>query len=366
MADGNRPLARILSLDGGGIRGVITAVILEEIENRTNKRIHELFDLIAGTSTGGILAAGLTVPDRNNRSKPKNSASDMLSFYLNEGKYIFGDRANKLELMFRAYHPSERIEKVLKDCIGKDVYLSEAIQNILITSYEIENNMPIVFNSRRAKENEGWNHLLWQTARATSAAPAYFQPFKLERQPGERKLIAGNDDPLTNEYEEWDVDYYALVDGGVFANNPTMLAYAEANRFRGHHVEDDINKQQYYVLSIGTGETRRGIDLEKVDGSGLSWMNPKKGLPIIDAMFQSSSESVDAQVRKICSHKPDEYHRIQTVISQRHASLDDISPRNLQGLQDSAKEWIEARSDDLDQMCNQLVEFTQKEPSYSC
>lgn len=365
MEEKKRPLARILSLDGGGIRGIIPAVILKEIEHRTGKRIFELFDLIAGTSTGGILAAGLTVPKSKGSSEAKHSAEDMLNFYLNEGKVIFGDRASKIEMFWRALHTSERIESVLKKCIGEDVKLSDALQNILITSYEIESSMPMIFNSRRAKEQPAWDYRLWEVTRATSAAPMYFQPYKLERKKDEARLVAGNDDPLTGAYEEWDVDYYALVDGGVFANNPTMCAYTEANRYRGPKYEELINSQEYFVVSIGTGETRKGIKLDRVKGGGVKWADISGGVPIIDAMFQANSENVDSQVRKICSHKPDQYFRIQTVISPNRASLDDISKRNLDGLVQSAEEWINARSGYLDSICEQLVEFSNSPSTYT-
>src|SRR4249919_3567713 len=85
---GTRPL-RVLALDGGGIRGVIPATLLAEIEKRTGKRIAETFDLIAGTSTGGILALGLTTPDSNDASKPRYTAEDLVGMYAEKGSAIF-------------------------------------------------------------------------------------------------------------------------------------------------------------------------------------------------------------------------------------------------------------------------------------
>ena len=78
---------RVLSIDGGGIRGIIPALMLGEIERRTNKPIAELFDLIAGTSTGGILALGLTVPGPD--GKPKYCADELVQLYKEEGPRIF-------------------------------------------------------------------------------------------------------------------------------------------------------------------------------------------------------------------------------------------------------------------------------------
>ena len=81
-------LFTILSIDGGGIRGIIPAMILAEIERRTGCRTAQLFDLIAGTSTGGVLALGLTVPDEK-RKRPKYKASQLVSFYEEDGKEVF-------------------------------------------------------------------------------------------------------------------------------------------------------------------------------------------------------------------------------------------------------------------------------------
>ena len=95
---------RILSIDGGGIRGIIPAVILQEIEKRANKPICELFDYVAGTSTGSILATGLTVPDELQKNKPKFTASDLLKIYEEKGKIIFPD--------FKAVRRKEMIREI--------------------------------------------------------------------------------------------------------------------------------------------------------------------------------------------------------------------------------------------------------------
>ena len=80
------PLFTILSIDGGGIRGIIPAMILAEIERRTGFRVAQMFDLIAGTSTGGVLALGLTIPQNAEISRPKYKASQLVSFYEEDGR----------------------------------------------------------------------------------------------------------------------------------------------------------------------------------------------------------------------------------------------------------------------------------------
>ena len=209
------PLFTILSIDGGGIRGIIPAMVLAEIERRTGRRIAEMFDLIAGTSTGGILALGLTVPEEQNRNRPKYEASQLVSFYEEDGKEIFHsfwqDVVSLHGLMEERY-PSEPIEGVLRKYLGEETKLSQALTEILITSYEIETCRPYFFTRRkaRAKRGERFDPRMWEVARATTAAPTYFAPFQIKR--SKRSHLP----PLT------------LIDAGVFVNNPTLCAYMEA------------------------------------------------------------------------------------------------------------------------------------------
>ena len=116
----DRPV-KILSIDGGGIRGVIPATVLVAIEERTGKRIAELFDLIAGTSTGGILALGLTLDDGN--GSPQHSADDLRGLYLDRGAEIFPPLrpawARTMRGVFDERYPGAALEDVLKAYMGE-------------------------------------------------------------------------------------------------------------------------------------------------------------------------------------------------------------------------------------------------------
>ena len=110
---------KVLSIDGGGIRGIIPAIILKEIEKRTQKRISGMFDLIAGTSTGGILALGLTKPHPYNNGQPHYEAVDLIELYREEGKHIFNESLLRKsftvdELLLGAKFPSNGREAVLQ------------------------------------------------------------------------------------------------------------------------------------------------------------------------------------------------------------------------------------------------------------
>ena len=153
------PLFTILSIDGGGIRGIIPAMILAEIERRTGYRIAQMFDLIAGTSTGGVLALGLTIPQSAEVQRPKYKASQLVSFYEQDGQEVFHSfwqNVTSLHGLLDEKYPSERFEKVLRKYMGDETRLSEALTEVLITSYEIESCRPFFFTRQKGtgQENE--------------------------------------------------------------------------------------------------------------------------------------------------------------------------------------------------------------------
>ena len=164
----------ILSLDGGGIRGLMPARILQELESRTNRRIHELFDLIVGTSTGGILAAGLARP-RNEQAAGPCTAQELAEIYSERGREIFGRSLWKGVTSLGGYsdekYDAAPLEGILDEILG-DAELKDTVPDIIVTSYDIERREPYLFKTSKARAGEaGRNHLLRHVARATSAAP---------------------------------------------------------------------------------------------------------------------------------------------------------------------------------------------------
>ena len=176
-------MKKVLSIDGGGIRGIIPAMVLAEIERRTGKLTSEVFDLVAGTSTGGILALGLTKPGQG--GKAQYSAETLIELYETEGEKIFArpgwHQILSVGGVADAKYPLKGIEEVAKKYF-KDVHLAEALTEVLVTAYEIERRGPWFFKRRHArdKNREGDNFLMRDVARATSAAPTYFEPLQLE------------------------------------------------------------------------------------------------------------------------------------------------------------------------------------------
>jgi len=321
-------MRKVLSIDGGGIRGIIPAMILAEIEGRTGKRTAEVFGLVAGTSTGGILALGLTKPGQN--GGPEYSAKKLIDLYETEGGKIFSipvwHRIHSTGGLAEEKYPAKGIEEVALEYFG-DVRLAQAHKEVLVTAYEIERRGPWFFKRRHARDEnrEGDNFLMRDVARATSAAPTYFEPLQLTWGPhGER----------------------AFIDGGVHSNNPAMCAYVEARKI--HPGEND-----FLVLSLGTGEPTRSMPYEEVKGWGLAlWAQP-----ILNVVFDGVADTVDYQLRELLPAEGDDrrYYRFQTALAIGKDDMDDASATNIQALKKNAKEIIDENETALETLCAQLI-----------
>ena len=298
---------KILSIDGGGIRGIVPALVLADVEARTGRRIADLFDLVAGTSTGGILACALTMPG----ARP---AADLVDLYRTEGPRIFRrslwKEIESVGGVLDEKHDDAGLMTALHDYLGA-ARLSQATTRVLVTSYDLEARAPYFFKSWRPERDAP----LTAVARATSAAPTYFEPLGLEGM--------------------------ALVDGGVFANNPAMCAYAEAARLSpGEPVR---------VVSLGTGQLSRPIHLADARGWGLlEWVRP-----LIDVVFDGVSDTVDYQLRQLVPD--DAYDRFQVGLTRASDALDDASAANLRALEAEARTLISERAADLDRVCAALT-----------
>jgi patatin-like phospholipase/acyl hydrolase len=348
---------KVLSIDGGGIRGIIPAKILAEIEKRTNKRIFELFDLIAGTSTGGILALGLTKPNPKNPQQANFTAQNLVELYKEKGEVIFyepfPERLTKLDDLIRPKYSSDGKDQVLEQYFGGTL-LKEALREVFITSYDIELRTPVFFTSKPSKqvtESPVFRKIctgftMKQAAMATSAAPTYFEPYQL---PTAHRTDRG---------------FYSLVDGGVFANNPTTLALMEAiidsKRTRksptGELIKGTpLGLDEILVVSLGTGSLTRKYRFEEAKNWGLiGWVQP-----LLNITLDGSSESVAVQLEQLlpkAEDEPPQYYRFQQFLNETNDDMADASERNIENLEKLAQLIIDERTDDIDQLCQQLTE----------
>jgi len=258
----------ILSLDGGGLRGLITAVLLDRLEYTRPGFLGSL-DLIVGTSTGGILALALA------KGLPPYA---IMKMYMNNGGVIFNrsvwrKMGGALGLT-RAKYDNDGLRSVLTDVFGNGK-LAELTKKVAVTAFRLDNGSkdqrtwsPKVFHNFPGTDSDGDERAL-DVALYTSAAPTYF--------------------PSVGGY----------VDGGVFANNPSLVGLAQALDAR--HPGGPIDKIR--LLSVGTGE-----NLSHLEGDRLDWGIAEWAAPLLNILFDGVSEVADFQCRQILR---DNYHRLQ-------------------------------------------------------
>lgn len=302
---------RVLSIDGGGIRGIVPALILQRLEEELEKRgqtkpLARLFHLIAGTSTGGILALSLATPDEQGRAKYK--AADLVNLYRNEGKLIFpNDGVNKLRTLsqaFREKYKPQVLEKVAKDYLG-DTKLDETLVPVLVTAFNATQMQIELFRSSKARKSQDQNWLLRDVLRATTAAPTYFGPAQISS-------LGGN--PLPS----------IMVDGGLFANNPALLAFQEARKVYPL-------ARRFEIVSLGTGRELRAHSYDTMKRWGfVDWINPLRSVPL----FAMSQEAQNQSVSYTLKHaKGVHYTRFEAPLEGCSTHLDDASDENLQCLE---------------------------------
>ena len=351
---------KILSIDGGGIKGIIPCTILRYLEEKTRNNISSMFNLIAGTSTGGIIALGLTKP-KEEFNINAYTAKEMLSLYLDHGKDIFSGRhkdwLSRLgsitkptgELTQGVYN-IDKFEKLLSEKFGT-ARLQDSLTNVLVTTYSLEKEKPFYFSSRLAQSNENENYELSTIARSTSAAPTYFAP----------SLI------------DYDKDKnLAMVDGGVFANNPAILAYSEAKElWKGEiyageadatkkgfdpHVRPDNNDLPFFMLSISCGHAPTKINFSE----SSEWRTAQWIQPLLSNIFtQSVAESTHYTMQYLMppyEDKTERYIRLDEMdLSKANSEMDDASPENIRALQAIGDSYVAENKEKLDEICEILT-----------
>ena len=306
---------KILSIDGGGVRGVIAAFMLCEIERETNKPISRIFDLISGTSTGGIIAAGLVKPNIRDKLKPEYTAYDILDLYLTNAKKIFCKPTETplYEYVIPKYTDEGRYSLFEKYFENKT--LNESLCELVIPAVNKNIlNLPQVFNSFDAKNNNLMNLKIVDILMATSAAPSYFHAYEIKGRG-------------------------VFIDGGVHANNPSQIAYINA-------INNGVPKENIYLVSIGTGDYMNSLYNTYTDGL-LYWAKNLKHVAFIGQV-----RIIDQSMYLLLG---DKYQRLQPWFD-RQIDLDDNTEENF--LIEIANQFVEEYrySGDFQKLINALIE----------
>ncbi|XP_004511941.1 patatin-like protein 1 [Cicer arietinum] len=326
---------RVLSIDGGGVRGIIPGVILAKLESQLQEidgedaRIADYFDVICGTSTGGLIATMLAAPNPKANDRPIFAAKEIVPFYLQNLPFIFPQKSgifapllNITKAFTGPKYNGEYLHKVIKDMIGNTL-LSQTLTNVVIPTFDVNNFQPTIFSSYQIGCDPCFDVPLSDICIATSAAPTYLPAHYFEKKDEQGKVIKE----------------YNLVDGGVAANNPSMVAIREVIKDVVRQPgENDIGYDRFLVISIGTGSNKseHKYNAKMVAKWGaFTWLFNSGSTPILDCFNEASTDMVDYHnsVLFTALQSQDNYLRIQDDTLQGElASVDVSSKENLNNL----------------------------------
>lgn len=220
---------RVLSIDGGGIRGILPARVLVELEAITGKPVAELFDLIAGTASGAVLALGLAAPGDGGR--PRFRAKELLRFYIQSGRQLFPEPEATLRLRQLAGIPKARhsAARALDEHFGETT-LGDALVDLIVPTFDLTAAVPLMLRSEDF--GPGVGPAMRDVALASSSLPTHSPSVRVE-------LSARS---------------WSLTHGGIAANNPAPFAYAAAL--------GRAEAAEVVIVSLGTGTS----STERPDG----------------------------------------------------------------------------------------------------
>ena len=317
---------KVLSIDGGGVRGIIPARILQEIETRTNKPISKLFNIVSGTSTGGLLTLAITKP--NTQGNPEFSAENLVDLYMERSKEIFAKPSiiRKIKTGFGLWgskYDRAAYDKILLQ-IFKDNLLSQSLCPIFIPIYSLGNSKPFIASTYFAARNKENDFYLRDIAGAASAAPTYFDPKKF-RSPNSTTIYQG-------------------VDGGIYANNPELIGVTGVYLL---HPSFEIGN--IILLSLGTGDTVKNNQNSCNDGD-IGWLKNKD---IIGSMMDAESAIAETAVTAML--KNSNHFRFQLHLPSELADMDNSSDNNLNALLEAAEDFIQQNTLSIDNLYKKLT-----------
>ncbi|MDD7910026.1 patatin-like phospholipase family protein [Pseudovibrio exalbescens] len=337
----------ILSIDGGGAHGLIPIRLLEALESRLkqngkDKPLHQYFDLVCGTASGGIIAAGLTAPkpEGEYRGHHAMTIKELRSFFEDDlREYYNTNRINRISRAvfspFGQYNKGvhERpFEKILKDTLGW-TSMASSLTGIMLSAYDLNTRkLVLMTDNMPTADRTHDDYYFWQAVRATISAPGWLEPARVENlRTGEEQI---------------------MIDAGAFMTNPVLSAYSEGRR-RGWAPEDMI------ILSIGTGRlSKHKRKFEEVAAWGAStWMSPDKGTPLLTEFSNGQSQATSHQANAIFKDiKGLTYLRLNADLPLGLEDATNTRPKTMTQLNSVADSIITTHNDDLNTLAALIEE----------
>ena len=270
---------QVLSLDGGGLRGIFSAAVLAALEQDLDSPVLDHFDLVTGTSTGGLiaLALGAGVPARS-----------ILEFFVDEGPRVFqAPRLRAIRHLVRSKYNGRALDSALHRLFGEKL-LGESCVRLVIPAFDMtRNDVYLLKTPHHPRLRRDWRVPMWEAARSTAAAPTYLPAHVLTE------------------------DRTVLVDGGVWANNPSLVGAVEATSLLGASLSN------VRLLNIGTTNEFRGLPRSLARGGAFQWL---RGSALIDVLMTSQATGAFTAAQHLLG--ADNVERINPSVPPRLLRLD--------------------------------------------
>ncbi|NBN64722.1 patatin [Microvirga tunisiensis] len=330
----------ILSIDGGGMRGLIPLRVLEALEGRLARLgvelpMHRVFDLMCGSSSGGLIVAGLAAPKATGgHGEAAATVAELRRFFEEEARALFTHSLRKRLSRF-VTNPfgvfDERYDGRLLDQLLKDRFgwtsLQSALTHLVVTGYDIEHRRPLLMGTAPADGGaRPDDYYIWQAVRAALAAPSFFEPARIDN------LSLGRQE--------------AVIDGSVVHADPVLVAYAEARKL-GFAPRDIV------IVSLGVGRAPdRAINPQAAENWGAhGWMLPSNGAPIWSVLTSAQAQGVaDAAALLFTEMDGPSYIRIDGLVPAEAEDWDNARPGNLLLLNGAADRIIRDHTLVLDRL----------------
>lgn len=273
----------ILSLDGGGVRGIMLLNQLVDLEKKLNKPIYETFDLISGTSASAIICIFLAMG---------YTANEILEVYLKHSKKIFKKHVFRLGIFKSRYNDSFFNKLILK--YVSDGRLKDLLCDVIIPTFNSTKKETVIFKSKNAKKDLSYDYKLFDVIRSCISAQTFFKPHK-----------------IGSSY---------FIDGGLIINNPSLIAYVETLGYTAKY--KCVN-----VLSYSTGIKDAIINKYKIYGI-LNWAKPT-----LDILLAEQSQITDYHMKEMgLNFDHLNYIRCESYILNSSGKIDDTREKNMENL----------------------------------
>lgn len=300
----------ILTIDGGGTRGIIPATFLAVLQDYLDEDLIRYFDITGGTSTGALIALGLNVPQTldDPLSRPKYKPHEIVTEYENSAPYIFSSRIRNFASWGGILRPRYARDNLadFAQTLYQNTSFSHALTNMVIPTYSLSEGRPLVLRSHLAKYSIEHDYRMAHIALATTAAPTYFAPYQIENYAG------------TKSY---------TIDGGVVRNNPDISAVSEACRLFP-------NMKKMIVLSLGTGRTSMKENLSSYSANYGRWV-----APLMQIFLNGPVQANEDDMQDLMRFHSQQYYRLQIDLPHDLMALDNGKDDHLEVLKDLAIEY---------------------------